>query len=463
MRFASAAVASLLVGLPLLALSCSTTEYPDAVLVFDSGQEKDTFDDATRYEIYRFESGTGVSKRLLRDDSLPDSLSIGHSGTYQFVGTAFDKDGNRVAVGRTLFATPGNLLGAEIPMFFARTDKASRPLGSFLGKPMQDPVASVFSGNFVWFFDDSAGGQLKTDAYSLGSWEHYTPPDQYATITCPKDPCDLQNVIVVGNVYALLFGADWAMFVDTLQSSAQNYVLPKGISKWSEVVGGRVMPGEAGTAALIGPARQEGATKTILALDSGGIATVYKTHTARAGAATLSESPYGLVIVGGSADGAGVELLRFDGDTLASKLVEIPYPADPVTGAALVMEDDTHLLRVGGLTEDGSPAPTVRIDIECSENCALEPVAALDLALNRAESFYDPVTEETLVVGQTAEGLTQVYRYRASGFLQVTIPKNQARVKALALELPNQQLALVGGTDPADAAVSRTALSVIAF
>jgi hypothetical protein len=221
-----------------------------------------------------------------------------------------------------------------------------------------------------------------------------------------------------------------------------------------------VLPGDSYTALLAGPTRLEKPTTTVIGFDSGAGATVYNTLQARAGAALLAEDAFGVVIAGGSAEGAGLERLDLDeGD-----FVKVPYPADPVVGAALVMEDETHLLRVGGVTPEGEDAPTVRIDMECEDDCTYEAVTGLDLSLRNAQSYYDPITEETLLVGEKPEtGLTQVYRYGQTAFTEITFPKAQRRVRALALELPNQQLGLVGGTDPNDEDDSRTSVSVVAF
>jgi hypothetical protein len=344
---------------------------------------------------------------------------------------------------------------------------------------MQNPVAGILSGRYIWYLDDSSNDTLKTDSYSFAYWEHVDPPTVYQSIACIKVPCNVRNLMVVGSAYALVIADKWAMGINTLTDYAASFSLPSGMSAWSEIAGGRSLPGPSddGSVILVGPVRQGAATKSVLSMgvDSSTDAVIesyMEINSARAGAALIYEKDVGIVIAGGSSDTASAGVERFDLGAQSKGFVNLPYPADPVVGATMVMEDSTHVLRVGGLNTDGSSAPTVRIDLECTANCAYEEVPTLDLALQNVQSFYDAGTDETLVVGediatdataQTVAGQTRVYRYKSGGFVAITIPAAQQRVHALPLELPNQQLALVGGTDPTDDTLSRQDVSVIAF
>lgn len=449
----------LLVASSVLWLACSSSEYPNPILTFNMGQEDDTYDGVKRFEVERVDTDF-KSERILRDSELPESIDMGDGANYyQYVGTGYDADDNRLAVGRTLYASAVNLLGSEVPMFFARTDRATRPDGNFVLEPMQNPVAAVLAGSLVWYMNGT-DDQIKTDSYNVAYWGQADPLSQYQTIDCPKSPCNLKNLVIVGGIYALAIAEKWALFINAQESYASTYKVPDDLTSWGDVAGGRVIPGNKDTAMLAGPTRLEKPTTALVAFDSGTGAEVFHLNQARAGAALIAEELPGLVLSGGSSSGAGVE--RLDADT--GKFVELPYPADPVVGAALVMEDETHLIRVGGTTSDGADAPTVRIDLECDADCAYVAVTGLDLSLRNALSFFDPVTQQTLVVGEHAEtGVTQVYRYGQTKFTEITFPKAQQRVRALALRLPNQQLGLIGGTNPSNEEESRTAISVVAF
>ncbi|MGC4070035.1 MAG: hypothetical protein QM784_36345 [Polyangiaceae bacterium] len=457
MQFRPLLAASTLGFVASFAFACSSTKYPNAMLTFTQGQEDDTFDGVEEFEIRRVHGEK--SEKLLRAKELPESIDLGKTGVYQYVGIGFDADGNRIAEGRTLYASPGDLVGAEIPMFFARTDRATRPSGAFALSPKQNPLAAVFGDSHVWLFDDSSEDTMETDTYTISYWEQSTPPTAYESIACTKVPCNLRNLMVVGSVNAVVIAEKWAFFISGTNQWGSKYELPDDLDAWTDVTGGRVLPGGNSSAILFGPTRLDEATDKILALDGYASPTVFSLKTKRAGAAVAFEDGVGMVLVGGSAEGAGVEQMRSDDDAF----VELPYPADPVVGAALVVEDETHLLRMGGLTPDGTAAPTVRIDLECTENCAYEPVADLNVELRTAQSYFDPITSHTLVVGEDADGVTEVYRYFDGQMITVEIPTEQKRVHALALELPNQQLGLIGGTEPGDESQSRSALSVIAF
>jgi hypothetical protein len=438
-------------------LACSSTKYPNAILTFTQGQEDDTFDDVEEFEIRRVYEKK--SEKVLRAKKLPESVDLGKSGLYQYVGTGYDAEGNRIVEGRTLYASPGDLMGSEVPMFFARTDRSTRPNGAFAVAPKQNPLAAVFGDNHVWLFDDSSEDAMKTDVYSISYWEESTPPEAYETIACTKVPCNLRNLLVVGSVNAVAIAEDWALLISGSDQWAVKYERPEELGAWTDVTRGRVLPGGSSSAVLFGPTRFTDPTDKILALDGYGRPTVLSLKTKRAGAALAFEEAVGMVLVGGSAEGAGVEQMAPKDD----EFVELPYPADPVVGAALVVEDEAHLLRMGGLTAEGIAAPTVRINLECTENCAYEPVSDLNVELRAAQSYLDPITGHTLVVGENADGVTQVYRYSDGQMTAIEIPSEQQRVHALALELPNHQLGLIGGTKPGDEEQSRSTISVIAF
>jgi hypothetical protein len=441
---------------------CSTQEAPNPVLTFNQGQETDTFADIKRFEVERIDL-KGKSERIFRDNRLPDSIDMGNSGTYYFVAKGFDKNDTLVAVARSLKAKPGELLGAEIPMFFARTDRATRPLGSFESTPKQNPVAAVRDGHSIWYLDDSSDKTVETDSYDFAYWSQVTPDETYQSFTCPQTPCRLKNLVIVNGYLAVAIGETWALGIDTYYAKAEEFTTPDGISNWATVAGGRTLPGGNGTMILVGPTRLENPTDAVIGFgvdDSGAVTMApVKTHTKRAGAALLFEEDFGLILASGSAKGAGVERLEPNG----SEFKEIPYPADPIVGAALVMEDETHLLRVGGITADGSKAPTVRINIECTKDCSYELVPDFDLEIRGAQSFYDLTTKHTIIVGENADGLTEVFRYDSSGFTSIIFPKPQKRIRAFALELSNQQLGIIGGTDPEDDKSSRQDISVVAF
>jgi hypothetical protein len=244
--------------------------------------------------------------------------------------------------------------------------------------------------------------------------------------------------------------------MDTANYVGQPFEAPDELESWGNVAGGRVLPGENETALLVGPTRLEDATDCLVEFEDAAQTTVYRLNTPRAGASVLSEPDWGVVVAGGSAQGAGVEVLRPRRD----KFVSLDYPSDPVVGAALAVQDEHRLLRMGGLTSTGEPAPTVRIDLECDKNCELEARPELVVAARRAQGYYDADTGVTIVVGEDADGLTVAYRFDGQSLSTIDFPKAYQRKHATALELPNQQLLLLGGLDPDTSDAVASLLSV---
>jgi hypothetical protein len=269
---------------------------------------------------------------------------------------------------------------------------------------------------------------------------------------------------MVGGYIAIAISSEWAIWVDEYHETSGKYGLPDGLGSFANVAGGRVMRGANGTAFLVGGTRVGEPTAYTLSFAATSDSSVSMLNTPRAGAATLFEDGVGLVVAGGSPTGTGVERIASGGIAFTS----LNYPADPVTGATLVREDASHVLRVGGKNADESPAETVRLDVTCStDNCAAEPVPELALAINAAQSYWDPESNDTIIVGEDDTGLTVMYRYSAASgvgaLTPIAVPTDQARLHASAIELPNRKVVLVGGMDPSKPTSSRSILSVVSF
>jgi hypothetical protein len=446
-------------ALPTMASACGQNDLPNPVLHFTTGGEKETvtYRGVERFDIERIDASDDAD-RILGFDELPETVDLGADGEYSFRAKAFDANGLRVAAGRTLTLDLANLKGSSIPLFMARTDRVSRPSGELELTPGSHPPAAVLNRTLVWVMR-SGSKWLTTDSYSVALWQQNTPPDAFQSIECLQSPCELTNLVVSGRIYAVAIAKTWAYAMNTADYVGVELDAPADLESWGNVAGGRVLTGENETALLVGATRFEEPTDYLVEFEDAAQTTVYRLNTPRAGAAVLFEPDFGVVVAGGSAGGVGVEVLRPKKD----RFVSLDYPSDSVVGAALAVQDGHRLLRMGGLTSTGEPAPTVRIDLDCEKDCELEAKPELTLqAAQSAQGYYDADTGVTLVVGEDSEGLTVAYRFDGTSLSTIEFPKAQMRKHATALELPSQQLLLLGGLDP-ETGDPMASLSAVSF
>lgn len=442
----------------VIATACGAEDLPNARLYFTTGEEKEavTYKGVARFDVERIDA-SGDADRISRDAELPEAVDLGAEGAYDYRARGFDDEGRYVAAGRTLRLLLSALEGSSIPLFMARTDRASRPSGELALVPGVYPPAAVLRGGLVWVMN---GGEesIETDSYSFAVWRQNTPPGGFKSITCPQSPCELTNLVVSGGVYAVALSSHWAFAMDTSKFLGVDFPAPDDLESWGNVAGGRVLPGENQTALLAGAARFEAPTDYWVLFEDAAQTTVFRSNTPRAGASVLFEPAFGIVVAGGSAEGPGVEVRAPNEE----KFTSLDYPSDSVVGAALAVEDDEHILRMGGATSEGEPAPTVRIDLECQADCELEAVPELDVAAHRAHGYYDADTGVTLIVGEDSDGVMVAYRFDGEALSTIAFPEAQKRKRATTVELPNQQLMFVGGLDIEDED-PMTTLSVVSF
>lgn len=458
-------VHSVAIPLACLAIGCGEANLPNAQLYFTSGAEASALSELDHFKVERINT-KGKTTKIFSGSELPTTLDLGPSGTYRFRATGYDADDNALARGETLLQDIGVLAGADMPLFLARTDRTSLAGSKFDIAPGEYPQVGLFEGSALWLWANVSSDFITTDAYNFAYWEQVEPQQNvdFSRIDCGKSPpCELKTMLIVGGHIAVAMGDDWALWVNARSETADEFELPVGLASFADVAGGRVLPGGNQSAVLVGAAHRGEPSAQTLSFDATGNFLVMPLTTARAGAATVFEQDVGLVVVGGSESGPGVERLAPGGKAY----VALNYPADPVVGAALVVEDPTHVLRVGGQHPDASAAETVRIDVTCDlDACVAEPLPAeLAVPVLAAQSFYDTETGDSLIVGEDPSGLTIVYRYAAvdGSFTEIAMPTNQARIHASAIKLPNRQVAIVGGTTPGSLTSSRSVISVVSF
>ncbi len=452
---------------PLLMLvACSADPIPSGRYIVNTGQETDTLTMAPAPETFTLssvDSSTYKPTVISTSDKPIDSIDVGITGSNFFMVQGEDLDGVRRVQATSYAINATQLAGYDVPLFLGRTDAFCRPPGnlSTTGQGNHPPVG-IFWGQTLWMAGGGSINQIVSEGYDLVSWAPSTPPSVIQTMTCPSLPCQFRSIANYIGEFGLGIGSDWAVSVDiTLQTTAAvdaSTATKGGMSSWLEVSGGRTIDAITGASYVVGPTRGDTASSMVLELNTKGdlIAQPLSTPRQQAAAAYINtNASHGLLVVGGSLNGAGAEFL----DDSGTAFVALPYPADSVVGAALLAEPTgSRVWRVGGMNSptDPTPAPTLVYDLTCKTDCTPEPLPAYDLVVTNAIGFSFGTTGGTdsdggvviddrrVVIGELDDGTMVAWRVTTTG--ATPIPVREPRKYATVLSLPNGFAALIGGT-----------------
>jgi hypothetical protein len=424
----------------VLTAGCGSSD-PGSIFSVTTGHEDDTFTadpEVTRIEVTRTDED-GNETTLAQLTTPPTSIDLSKTGAYQYSVLGSDQDGELRAVGRSFWADAKELSGQKIPLFVSRTDRFCRPPEGLLVDQGTHPLAVIYGGSIIWTLGGRTtdGDSVWGDGYSVAYWQQTCPPSSFRVTDCPSPPCHYRSLAVVGRQHGVVLGEDYALGIDGVSGIESDYALPDGLESWGYVAGGRTFGLPDDTAYIVGGTRTGQATVAVVFIDDGASLSHLSLTVARSGAAAVYVEGHGLVVVGGSPEGTGVEVLATGDDTFTA----LAYPSDPVTGAGLLIEDESHLLRVGGRTAEGDPAPTVHIDLGCDGECELQPEPDFDLDALDVQGFSGEIQD--VVVGYDADDLTLAWRRTNSGFEPLEL--REQRQGATALALPTGNVALIGG------------------
>lgn len=360
---------------------------------------------------------------------------------FTFEVSGKDAAGATVVRGRSLTGIPlGALQGDVLPVFAQRLGQWARPPGA-LATTRVDAPGGVLNERFVLLTGGDAAGDSDTapiDAYDLLT---------LGGSTSPALPRAARSLVTLGEVLLLIDdrGATW---VDVAGDEVAEVALPAGLSSFAEVAGGRTLEAGDGRTFVVGATRAAPATAAVLAIGADRSLTVVRLGQERAGAAAVWVNGLGLVVAGGSAKGAGVEVLG-DGATSFSPR---PFPPDPVEGAAAVVTGLGEIALLGGVLA-GAPAPTRRLAPTCSTSCAAAEVAgaALPAKLRDVVAFALPGPGgRMLAIGSEDgdQGLTRSFTVTLAPAQVTELPLREPRHGATAVPAPNGTLLLLGGVHP---------------
>jgi hypothetical protein len=429
----------------LLLAACSSTASEPATVVVLTGEEADTWTRspaAVRIEI-TLDSSLGT---MMVGESLAPATSIeianapyvGGDGSFEAVGR--DAAGDPVVRGLSVPFFIDELKNFSLPLFVSRKGEWARP-SNLLEQPRRRPALALVHQQYLF----AAGGETIAgfdgsipDTYDFGYWQMLHGQPRLARL--PRSLAALENLLLVIDDT----GATW-MNVST--NVATEAVAPAGLT-FAEIAGGETVQAPDGSIFVVGATRSAGeATTKILKVNADGEMQVFSLAAARVGAAAACVGATGanLVVAGGSATGAGIEVLQ-----QGQALVPLAFPPDPTVGMAIGGVDDATVVLLGGTDPATGAAAQLRsANLRCTQACETSSLAVDPLPLRRTAAFR--IADGTLLaVGETDQGQTLTYEVIVSPPSTRALPLREPRKWASAVSLYTGQIAIVGGALLAD-------------
>jgi len=345
--------------------------------------------------------------------------------------TGVTGEGSTVVRGRSLSGIPLGDDESTTPVFVQRLGGWARPPGALPHTHVAGP-AGVLGEQFVFLGGGEATGPAAPaagdfyDMLSLGG----------ASSSFPVVP----ETIVSRGRSALFIHEKGASVID--DQGATPIAAPVGQS-FAEVAGGRPVEAADGRTFVVGATRRSKPTRAVLIVGADGALSAVSLLEARVGAAALWVQGVGLVVAGGSATGAGVEVLA-DG---ATSFLARDYPADPIEGAGAVLDPRGGIALIGGADPNGMAAPTRALDPACKSDCSPAPVKNADLpAPLGGVSVFGIGGGRVMAVGDEigGKGMTRSFLVDLHGAV-AELALREPRSGASVIPAPNGTLSLLGG------------------
>lgn len=358
--------------------------------------------------------------------------------SFELTGTT--ADGAVVARGRSVSVPVGSVDADVLSLFIQRTGGFARPPGELTRSHVHAPGGVVAERFLVATGGDAAVGASGPASPSFG--DYYDLLGLAGTESDAALPRAAKSLVVRDTTLILIDeGGATSAVLD--QSTTQDLTPPDGLT-FADVSGGLAFDLPTGTTLVVGATRPEGPTAAVLAVNEVGAMTALSLSTPRAGAAVAYVSGQGLIIAGGSSDGAGVEII---GDDLSVR--SVPFPSDATTGAAAAPLAENQVALIGGRLA-GAPAPTRVYELTCAAACdpgtlyyQLVPAADVAELAGRGRAFS--VANAALTIGETDAGETVAFRVSIGEATVTALPLREPRFGATPIPAPNGTLAIVGG------------------
>jgi hypothetical protein len=336
------------------------------------------------------------------------------------------------ARGESLPVDLGALAGTSIDVFMQRTGELSElpsPLPDSRPAPLLDFVGSEF---VLVLGGGDASLATGSELYDLVTYSPVSQP--------PTMPFVPLSIAVNGTQALLIDGGATATWYDFSDGTTTTVGTASGETTFADVAGGLTFYDDSGTAYIVGATRTTGApTASVLVVDGSTAELSLDTLSdPRLGAAAAYVIGRGLVVAGGSASAAGVEVIAAGTTTGSAQ----GYAPDATTGAGASALDASHVLLAGGVTASGGAAATRVLDLTCGQGCSPTLWGSPPETLVTAQAFaIDAAT--AFVVGNDGAGSTHTMTLSAGGATE--LPLRNARTNARGVYLPTGAIGVVGG------------------
>lgn len=431
--------AAALASLGALAAACGSTQ--TGTLTLTTGGESDALTKTpapTQLAIDAIDADGGVSS--IATAKLPtQNIDLGDRDSNSIVSirvNATDDSGKILLTGMTLPIEYGALAGTSVPVFIQRNGELARMPGNF-SEARQAPVTSLVIGRYILFGAGTNITDGTSQIYDTASLSTFTGPP-----TLPRVPA---SIAAVGTDILVMDanGGTWLELSDTTTGDA---TAPSG-GTFAEVAGGQTFDDGNGVSYVVGATRQSGAaTPRVLRIDTDGTLTFLALTEPRLGAAAAWVAGRGLVVVGGSSSGAGVEVLP-PGATAASSA--LAYAADATVGLSATAMDSSHVLVAGGADSTGKPQPPRLFDLGCSGTCAAVAwTGGPAIVLSPSQIFslgFDGNAQDALLFGDDPTGASHVFRLAPTASTEIAYKVPRSGARAVKLAIP--AIAVVGGAN----------------
>jgi hypothetical protein len=364
---------------------------------------------------------------------------------YNFEVTGYDAAGNEVMRGTSVGGIVlESIDGDTFQIFAQRLGAWARPPGQLARTHTRAPAVNVGERYLLITGGDAPQDAPEVEEYDLFAW---------AGVKAGAFPFAARTLIRMSDDngdFLIGLGRDDANEVASFENGEPNtnISLPEGLTSFGELAGGSVIVSRDETRAfVVGATRPGSPTDAVLELTSDGTLIVRRLVHPRAGAAAAWFETVGLVVLGGSADGPGVEVLGENATTFAVR----DFPPDPTAGAAAIAPSDYSNLFLFGGTAGAAGAATRVVDPRCTSDCAPEAQDPMtfDVALTRV-SAYPLGQSRFLAAGDEPDpsGLTRTFVVDYSAGIVTELPLREPRRGATLVDTPNGKLAVLGGVHP---------------
>ncbi|HEY0463688.1 MAG TPA: hypothetical protein VGC79_05740, partial [Polyangiaceae bacterium] len=327
----------------LLLPACSKNYLTDGEIAISTGQELDawTVDPAAKNLVIEMVEAT--KRTTLANVATPvTSVSLGTEGpdhTFAtFEATAFDPAANVVMRGTTVQLEIFGFEDAQLGLFVGRVGGLSRAPGD-LQFPRRHPMMVALQHGYPLI---SGGDQPSADldAYDMPQWG--VAPKQKPLPRVPEAwAVNARKLLLIDHT-----GAIWLDMFTTPRT--QSDVDAPARFDVAQIIGGETISAADDTQYIVGATRLSGEpTDQVLRVDPDATLHLMTLGTPRLGAAAALVNGQ-LLVVGGSETGEGAEVSTADG----TGFIPLPFPADARQGAAVVAQDATTAVLVGGRAAD---------------------------------------------------------------------------------------------------------------